>query len=169
MAGHSEYFFHTADGCRSLTEWVAGRLDVSRETASSMVRTARHLKDTPDTAHQLRDGYITYDRAEATARIPVEHHENGLLSFDIAGLRRIAARHRRMDRTDDVTAHTSQHLTLQPNLDESMWDLWGKLDGYGGSIVNKILTEEAELMGATSGRCFAWDRIPQSGGSRQSL
>ena len=34
----------TADGCRSLTEWVAGRIDVSRETASSLVRTARRSK-----------------------------------------------------------------------------------------------------------------------------
>ena len=138
---------HTADGCRSLTEWVAGRLDVSRETASSMVRTARRFTDIPDTAHQLSDGEITYERAEVMARIPIAAHEEGLLGFDIAGLRRIAARHRRMEKVDEVIAHTSQHLTLQPNLDESVWDLWGRLDGYGGSVVNKILTEEADLMG----------------------
>ncbi len=138
---------HTADGCRSLNEWVAGRLDVSRETASSLVRTAQRLKDTPETARQLNEGDITYDRAEATSRIPVERHDAALHRFDIAGLRRIAARHRRMDKVDDATAHSSQHLTMQPNLDESMWHLWGKLDGYGGSVVNKILTEEADLMG----------------------
>lgn len=138
---------HTADGCRSLNEWVAGRLDVSRETASSMVRTARRLKDSPDTAHQLSDGEITYDRAEATSRIPVGRQDAALHSFDIAGLRRIAARHRHMKNVDDAAAHTSQHLTMQPNLDESMWDLWGKLDGYGGSVVSKILTEEADLIG----------------------
>lgn len=137
---------HTADGCRSLAEWVAGRLDVSRETASSIVRTARRLKDCPGTADQLNGGEITYDRAEATARIAPERLEEDLLSFDIAGLRRIAARQRHLEKIDDVVAHTSQHVTLQPNLDESMWDLWGRLDGYGGSVVNKILNEEADLM-----------------------
>lgn len=138
---------HTADGCRSLTEWLAGRLDVSRESASSMVRTARRLKDSPDTANQLGDGEITYERAEVMVRIPVEAHEEGLLGYDITGLRRIASRHRRLTRRDDIASHTSQHLTMQPNLDESMWDLWGKLDGYGGSVVSKILTEEADLIG----------------------
>ena len=43
----------TADGCRSLGEWVAGRLDVSRETAPPMVRTARPVKEAPATARQL--------------------------------------------------------------------------------------------------------------------
>lgn len=137
---------HTADGCRSLGEWVAGRLDVSRETASSMVRTARLVIEAPATARQLAEGDITYDRAEATSRIPAESHQDSLLIFDIAGLRRIAARHRRMAKVDDHTAHASQSLTMQPNLDESIWDVWGKLDGYGGSVVNKVLTEEADLM-----------------------
>jgi HNH endonuclease len=49
---------------------------------------------------------------------------------------------------DDHQAHVSQQLTMQPNLDESVWKLWGQLDGYGGSVVNKVLTEEADLIGS---------------------
>ena len=45
---------------------------------------------------------------------------------------------------DDHEAHRSQHLTFQPNLDESVWDVWGRLDGYGGAVVSKVLTEAAE-------------------------
>ncbi|MGB7859196.1 MAG: HNH endonuclease [Acidimicrobiia bacterium] len=137
---------HTADGCRSLSEWVAGRLDVSNETASTLVRTARRIAGAPDVVRSLSSGAITFDRAEATSRIPEEAQEHDLLGHDIAGLRRIAARYRRADRVDDRHSHISQRLTLQPNLDESRWDLWGQLDGYGGAVVSKVLTEEADLL-----------------------
>lgn len=135
-----------ADGSRSMREWVAGRLDISREAAFSLTTTAKRLADLPDLAQHLADGRITFDRAAATFRIPSEHQDDRLLSIDIPGLRRIAARHRRMERVDDATAHVSQHLSSQPNLDESTWEIWGKLDGYGGSVVSKVLTEEADLI-----------------------
>ncbi|HJS71799.1 MAG TPA: hypothetical protein VJ858_03650, partial [Acidimicrobiia bacterium] len=35
------------DGCKSLSEWVAGRLDVSTDTARSLVRTMRRTQDRP--------------------------------------------------------------------------------------------------------------------------
>ncbi|MCZ6737362.1 MAG: DUF222 domain-containing protein [Actinobacteria bacterium] len=62
-----------ADGCRSMREWVAGRLDISREAASSLTTTAKRLADLPDLAQQLAEGRITFDRATATSRIPGEH------------------------------------------------------------------------------------------------
>ena len=36
-----------AAGCRSVREWVAGRLDVSPETARDLVATAHRLEDLP--------------------------------------------------------------------------------------------------------------------------
>ncbi|MEE9178178.1 MAG: DUF222 domain-containing protein [Acidimicrobiia bacterium] len=136
----------TADGCKSMREWVAGRLDMSPETAYSLTTTARRLADMPELVEQLAAGQITFDRAAATSRIPNEHQDDRLLGLDIQGLRRIATRHRRMERVDDTTAHASQHFTMQPNLDESLWNVWGKLDGYGGAVVAKVLTEEANLL-----------------------
>jgi len=38
----------TGDGCRSLSEWAASRLDVSLETAKSLVRTTG---ETPGPSH----------------------------------------------------------------------------------------------------------------------
>jgi hypothetical protein len=35
----------SADGCKSMKEWLAGRLDVSSETAYSLSTTARRLVD----------------------------------------------------------------------------------------------------------------------------
>ncbi|MFW2339151.1 MAG: hypothetical protein ACN4GK_03795, partial [Acidimicrobiia bacterium] len=36
-----------ADGCRSLQEWTAGRLDIAPETAKTLVSAARTLADQP--------------------------------------------------------------------------------------------------------------------------
>ena len=136
----------TADGSRSLREWTAARLDVSPETASSLTTTARRLADSPSLASRLASGDISFDRAEATSRIPDRHQTEWLQGLDIVGVRRAAARHRRLTAADDHHAHRSQHLVVQPNLDESSWNIWGVLDGYGGAVVDKVLTEEADFL-----------------------
>jgi hypothetical protein len=136
----------TADGARSMREWVSGRLDVSPQTAARLAGTARRIEDRPDLSHSLAEGEMTFDRAEATARIPLTEDDNRLRGLDITGLRRLAAKHRRLTREDDHESHRSQHLHLQPNLDESRWDVWGALDGYGGTVVSKVLTDEADQL-----------------------
>ena len=173
------YQLPTADGCRNMREWVAGRLDVSRETAYALTTTARRLMDSPELSRSLAEGAVTFDRAEATSRIPAIHHDDSLRGLDIQGLRRVAARHRRRSRVDDHEAHRSQHLTFQPNLDESIWDVWGRLDGYAGPVVFKSLTEEADLipdlpdgtrLGAGYRRAIALTRLceDRSTGSRST-
>jgi 5-methylcytosine-specific restriction protein A len=136
-----------ADGCRTLKEWAAGRLDISSDTAYVLTATARRLSNAPDIAEPLARGEISFDRAEAMSRIPAEHRDDWLLGVDIQGLRRIAARHRRLSRSDDHDSHAAMDLNLQPNLDESRWSVWGELDGYSGPVVNKVLTEKADTIG----------------------
>jgi hypothetical protein len=137
-----------ADGCRSLKEWVAGRLDLSPETAYRLTSTFHRLIDAPDLSRQLAAGDITFDRAEALSRIPVEDRADFHLGVDIQGLRRLAARHRRINRSDDHVSQLASHLAMQPNLDQSRWSLWGELDGYSGAVVDKVLTEAADTMPA---------------------
>ena len=60
----------TGDGCRSLSEWTASRLDVSSETAKSLVRTMRRTSHRPELREGLASGEISFDRAEALSRIP---------------------------------------------------------------------------------------------------
>ena len=66
------------DGYRSLVEWVTGRIDVAPETGRTLISTGRRLEELP-----------VVDEA-ATA---------GAIGFDIAGIRRLAARRRRADRS----------------------------------------------------------------------
>lgn len=133
-----------ADGCRSLREWVAGRVDLSPETATRLTAAARRIADDPDLARRLVGGEVTFDRAEAMSRIPAGDRPEWHLGVDIQGLRRIAARHRRLTRSDDHASHAASDLALQPNLDESRWRMWGDLDGYSGAVMDKVLTEKAD-------------------------
>lgn len=136
----------TADATKSMAEWLAGRLDIAPETARRLAAASKRIADSPELANELARGEVTFDRAEATSKIPPESQDRGLKGLDIAGLRRLAAHHKRLTRADDLVNHRAQHLTMQPNLDESIWDMWGRLDGYAGPVVFKRLTEEADLL-----------------------
>ena len=59
----------TADGCRTLSEWVAGRLDVDEAEARRLVTLGRRLGDLPRTATELADGEIGAARAELVCRV----------------------------------------------------------------------------------------------------
>jgi hypothetical protein len=134
----------TADGSRSSTEWLAARLDVAPESSRVIAAAAHRLEARPDLIERLRKGEVSFDRAVVLSRIPETIDSRHLDGHDISGLRRIAARSRRLERVDEHLSYRAQHLTLQPNLDESRWDVWGSLDGYGGAVVSKVLSEEAD-------------------------
>jgi hypothetical protein len=134
----------TGDGCRSLSEWTASRLDVSLETAKSLVRTMRRTSHRPELREGLASGEVSYDRAEALSRIP--EPVGRLEHLDIAGVRREAARRARISTETEARTAADQYLILQPSLDESWWKLWGGLDGYSGAIVDKALTEAADQL-----------------------
>ena len=132
----------TADGSRSLGEWVAARCDVSPETARTLVRTMRRLGDRPDLEDRLAAGEVSFDRIEAVSRIP---EDVGLLEYaDVAGVRREAAKRARVSAEDEYRSARDRFLVLQPSLDESWWRLWGGLDGASGALVDKALTEAAD-------------------------
>jgi 5-methylcytosine-specific restriction endonuclease McrA len=133
-----------ADGCRSLGEWVAGRLDVGLDTAKTMVRTMRRLQDRPDLHEALEEGRATFDRVEAVSRIS---GDAGLVEWaDVAGVRREAAKGARLTADTEYKTADDRFLVLQPNLDESWWKLWGGLDGHAGTLVDKVLSDAADRL-----------------------
>jgi hypothetical protein len=134
----------TGDGCRSLSEWTASRLDVSSETAKSLVWTMRRTSHRPDLRGRLASGEVSFDRVEALSRIPEQ--VGWLDHLDIAGVHREAALQARISTETEARTAADQYLILQPSLDESWWKLWGGLDGYSGAIVDKALTEAADQL-----------------------
>ncbi len=135
-------------GCGSLGEWVRGRLDVSPETARDLVATAKHLEELPDVEEAIETGEIGFDRAVAVGRFARRDDTfdilNEMAGFDIAGIRNRAARRRRMTRVDEETAYNDRYLNVQPNLDESLWRLNGRLPGFAGKIVIDALEAKAD-------------------------
>ncbi|HEU5113952.1 MAG TPA: hypothetical protein VFU96_11595 [Acidimicrobiia bacterium] len=132
----------TADGCRSLSEWTASRLDLSPESAKTMVRTMRRTVDRPDLREALISGAISFDRLEALSRIP--EHVGHLEHLDVAGVRRQAAMRARISVEDEYRTSSDQFFVMQPSLDESWWKLWGGLDGATGALVDKTLSAAAD-------------------------
>ena len=132
----------TGDGARSLSEWVAARLDVSLDTARSMVRTMRRTASRPDLRDVLAAGEISFDRIEAVSRIAED--VGLLLHIDVAGVRREAASRIRITAEDEAKTLEDSYLVMQPSLDESWWQGHFGLDGYLGSIVDKAISERAD-------------------------
>jgi hypothetical protein len=133
----------TADGSRSMSEWVAARLDLSQDTARSLVRTMRRTSDRPDLREALDSG-VSFDRVEALSRIlePV-----GLLEhLDVGGVHREAALRVRVTTVMEQKSSDDRFLVVQPSLDQSWWKVWGGLDGYGGAIFDKVVSEHADAL-----------------------
>jgi len=106
----------------------------------SMRRTSSRL----DLREGLASGDVSFDRVEALSRIPED--VGLLLHLDVGGVQREAARRVRVTAADEAKSLEDSYLVLQPSLDESWWSLWGGLDGYLGSIVDKTLSERADSL-----------------------
>jgi hypothetical protein len=141
-----------AAGCRSLREWVAGRLDVASETARDLVATTYRLVDLPDVEDAVAAGEIGFDRAVAVGRFAGRDDTadilNNLAGYDVAGIRRLAAKRRRMSRVDEECVFRGRYLVVQPNIDESAWQLNGRLPGFVGRIVIQALEAKADTFPA---------------------
>ena len=57
------------DGCRSLHEWTASRLDLAPENAKTLVATSRRLADLPYLVKQLGSGEVSFDRLAEVAKL----------------------------------------------------------------------------------------------------
>jgi hypothetical protein len=135
----------TGDGYRSLSDWVAARLDLSSDTARSLVRTMRRTAQRPDLRDALTSG-VSFDRVEALSRIP---ETVGLMEhLDVSGVAREAAKRAGVSAGAEVRNAENRFLVLQPSLDESWWKLWGGLDGHAGAIIDKLLSEAADQLPA---------------------
>ncbi|HEX6220669.1 MAG TPA: hypothetical protein VF115_06215, partial [Acidimicrobiia bacterium] len=142
LAGLDSAQVATGDGCRSLSGWVAGRLDLGSDTAKTLVRTMRRLQDRPDLQGRLGDGEVSFDRVEALSRIS---DDVGLMEWaDVSAIRREAAQRARVTADAEYRSAKDRFLVMQPSLDESWWRLWGGLDGPSGALVDKVLSEAAD-------------------------
>jgi hypothetical protein len=133
-----------ADGCRTLGEWICSRLDVAPETGRLLSRMVHSEAKT--VTDQLAEGGLSFDRASELIRLssPTTYEIEGSRRFDITGLRRFIHTRRQSTTVGEQDAFEGRHLVMQPNLDQSMWRLWGSLPGHAGAVVDQVLTETAD-------------------------
>ncbi len=146
----------TADGSRSLGEWLAGRIDVGSETARSLVRTMRRTIDLPELRNALAQG-VSFERIEALSR--TGQQEDFMLWADVSRIRHEAAKQARVTADAETRTASDRFLVMQPTLDKTWWKMWGGLDGALGEIVDKSLTEKADgLPAEADGMSQSWRR-----------
>ncbi|HJR93410.1 MAG TPA: DUF222 domain-containing protein [Acidimicrobiia bacterium] len=140
----------TWDGCRTLADWVAWRLDVSPATARAYVELARRLDGLPELAKRFSEGAVGLERTAAIAPIATATTERALVDrlegSDLQGVRRFAARHRRLAPSQERHAHEASYVVIQPSLDESWWRVWGGLAGSAGAVVEEALKQRADQL-----------------------
>lgn len=153
-----------ADGSRSMVEWVAARLDVTHDQAGRLTQTAARLADQPRLSGELADGTVSFDRACEESRLvavgATEEQVAASRGFDLAGVRRMVARHHRMGGADEQQVRDSRFLSIQPTLDQSAYRMWGLFAGTDGALVETALTRRADQFPALP------DGKPQPRGQR---
>ncbi|HUP15452.1 MAG TPA: HNH endonuclease signature motif containing protein [Acidimicrobiia bacterium] len=135
-----------ADGCRSMVEWVASRLDVSHSIASELLFLAKANDVLVE--QLLSHGEIGLQRAVLMVRLRQAGASDEQVidsrGYDLAGVERLAASHRRMTASEEASRYEDRHLVIQPNLDESSWRIWGQLPGSDGQLVEKALMQRSD-------------------------
>lgn len=144
-----------ADGCRSLVEWVTGRLDLAPDTAKSLVTAAHRCEWLPSVEAALADGVVSYDRVVAAARMAEPSHDDDILDkvahHDVAGIGHLVAHRRRMSTGREREAFERRYVVAQPNLDASSWQIRGQLPATAGRVFIAALDERADVLPANPG------------------
>lgn len=95
----------TADGCRSMVEWVASRLDVSHSVAGELLQLAK-AKDV-QVEELLSHGEIGLERAALMVRLRLAGASDEQVidsrGYDLAGAERLAASIRRMTASEEAS------------------------------------------------------------------
>ena len=138
------------DGCRSMAEWVTGRLDVAPETAKTLVSTARRLESLPTVEQSTAVGSISFDRTVAVARVAVPSQDATIVDevavYDVAAIRRLVSNRHRLTRDIEREVFESRYVAVQPNLDESSWRVHGQLPGVAGRCFVEALDVKADRL-----------------------
>ena len=135
-----------ADGCRSMVEWVASRVDVSHSIAGELLFLAR--ANDLQIEELLSEGQVGLQRAVLMVRLrqagASDEQLADSLGHDLAGLERLAASFRRLPALEEASRYGGRHLVVQPNVVESSWRIWGHLPGSDGQLVEKALMQRSD-------------------------
>jgi hypothetical protein len=150
----------TVDGARNMVDWVAGRFDLETSTARTLLSLAR--TSDPHLESALGEGTITTDRASAVFALRAAGADERTVErswgHDLAGVRRIASQHRRIDAGREADEFEDRYLHIQPSLDDTRYRLWGQLTGIDGRILDKAIHTAIDTLPHNPDTTAAQDR-----------
>ncbi len=134
------------DGYRSLADWTASRLDIPHTVARDLAYLARRLDD--DVIDLIRRGHLPFDRTVAEQRL-IQAGANasdvaGSVDLDLAGVKKLAAKYRKLSRGDEREAFERQYVNLRVSEDGAVWHLSGRLTATDGQVVRQALDRRAD-------------------------
>jgi hypothetical protein len=152
-----------ADGDRGMADWVASHLDLSHQSAARLMAVAR--AEDPSVDEAMAAGRWGLDRASLLIRLAkagaspelvseaAAHYSLGRLYGLVLSLREVSSLAEQAD-------FDSRFLVIQPNLDESVFRLWGSLHGVDGQTVDKALRQRAAGFGAAGFGAAGFGNLP---------
>ena len=154
-----------SDGSRTMVDYVQVRLDIKRDTAKDLVFSARRFVQHPDIHDRMLYRGATFDRTVAAVKLAdagaLPDVVAGSYERDLSGVARLTANIRRVTPVDERQVFTERYFTIQPNLDESRYRMWGETPGVIGRTIDKAICDRADQLRATAGD------LPSSRGQRR--
>jgi hypothetical protein len=145
------YQIDTADGARTMGDWVASHLDLSHQTSSRLMTVAN--ANDPEVDQALATGTWGLDRAALLVKLRQAGTTPQLFSeaaakYSLGRLFGLLDRVRHLTPADEQDLFEYRYLVVQPNLDESAFKLWGQLpSSTGREARGRWLGEQASRAG----------------------
>lgn len=143
------------DGSRSMVEWVQAHLDVKADTARDLVFAARRFKWHRSIHDRMLNRGATFDRTVGTVKLAdagaTRDEIDAAYGRDLAGVARLVARRNHVTPKDERDVFADRFFTIQPNLDESRYRMWGEAPGVIGRTIDKAICDRADQLRDVAG------------------
>jgi len=154
-----------SDGSRSMVDYVQSRLDIRRDTAKDLVFAARRFVKHRGLHDRMLNRGATFDRTVGAVKLADAGAPPdvvaGSYDRDLLGVARLTTRTRRVTPANEREVFSERYFTIQPNLDESRYRMWGEAPGVIGRTIDKAICERADKIRQTA------SDLPSSRGQRQ--
>ena len=131
----------TADGSRTMTDWVVSVLDVSPQTAHRLAHVAS--SDQADIEEQITAGVYGLDRASFLCQLRElggpEQVITDSLQYSLGYLYGLIDRLRRINTADEQTSFDERYMVSQPSLDQMGGRFWGQTHGTDWETITRAL------------------------------
>jgi len=152
---------NTADGDRTMADWVVANLDLSPQTAGRMMGIARSHQ--PDIERAMASGEYGVDRASFLCHLRElggpEDVISDSVSYSLGHLYGLIDRLRKLDVLEEQNMFDDRFLVLQPSLDQSSGRIWGQTHGADWHTLEKALTHRESRLPALVGQSQGQRRI----------